>query len=243
MRYKEIKLDGNLPEKCYENKKIMDLIWIIENAILCYEIDNDLLKLTDDKLLKKNENLTDYQYEEHSVARNFMEDRRFPLDTVTIQTFNMEYDTKIEIAVVHSGQYANEITRSLNALALTIGNEIYFKDGEYKPESEKGKQLLAHEFTHISQYKENRITLNTRKEDLEEEAEVAEMKQSADYDPIITVELGGQDFKIRKSEMSELVDMAVKRTIRWFQRMKMILSEAEYDKLLCAYSDWKKAVK
>jgi hypothetical protein len=52
---------------------------------------------------------------------------------------------------VHTNQQADTLNRSLNARAFTVGNDLFFRSGEYKPGSSNGKQLLAHELTHTIQ--------------------------------------------------------------------------------------------
>jgi hypothetical protein len=39
----------------------------------------------------------------------------------------------------------------LNARAFTTGQDIFFRQGEYSPNSSQGKELLAHELTHVVQ--------------------------------------------------------------------------------------------
>ena len=52
---------------------------------------------------------------------------------------------------LHTGSNAVQMNRQLGARAFTHGNDIYFNSGEYLPESQGGKQLLAHELTHVIQ--------------------------------------------------------------------------------------------
>ena len=52
---------------------------------------------------------------------------------------------------IHTGDYAVQLSRDLNAHAFTTGNDIYFNSGNFSPESSSGKQLLAHELTHVVQ--------------------------------------------------------------------------------------------
>ncbi|HEX8116194.1 MAG TPA: DUF4157 domain-containing protein, partial [Pyrinomonadaceae bacterium] len=52
---------------------------------------------------------------------------------------------------VHTNTQAAESARSVNALAYTVGNNVVFGAGQYAPETEKGKELLAHELTHVLQ--------------------------------------------------------------------------------------------
>ncbi len=52
---------------------------------------------------------------------------------------------------VHTGGESNELNRSLNARAFTTGNDVFFADNEYNPDSSGGQELLAHELTHVVQ--------------------------------------------------------------------------------------------
>jgi hypothetical protein len=52
---------------------------------------------------------------------------------------------------VHTGAESNELNSSLQARAFTTGGDIFFRDGEYNPESGDGRELLAHELTHVVQ--------------------------------------------------------------------------------------------
>ena len=54
---------------------------------------------------------------------------------------------------IHSGGYASQLSKELNAQAFTVGNDIYFNAGKFSPESSEGKRLLAHELTHTIQQK------------------------------------------------------------------------------------------
>lgn len=52
---------------------------------------------------------------------------------------------------VHTGGDAVQMSRDIQAKAFTHGNDIYFNEGQYAPESDTGKHLLAHELTHTVQ--------------------------------------------------------------------------------------------
>lgn len=52
---------------------------------------------------------------------------------------------------IHTDSNAIKAARNLNAAAFTTGRDIYFNSGQYNPESQLGKRLLAHELTHIIQ--------------------------------------------------------------------------------------------
>src|SRR5690606_19314471 len=52
---------------------------------------------------------------------------------------------------VHTDAEAVQLSRDLNAKAFTTGSDIYFNTNEYAPQSASGRQLLAHELTHVVQ--------------------------------------------------------------------------------------------
>jgi hypothetical protein len=52
---------------------------------------------------------------------------------------------------VHTDQRAAELSRAVSARAFTIGRDVFFGNGSYQPETDPGKQLLAHELAHTVQ--------------------------------------------------------------------------------------------
>jgi hypothetical protein len=52
---------------------------------------------------------------------------------------------------VHADSEADAISQDLSARAFTTGSDIYFRQGEYRPSSSGGQELLAHELTHVVQ--------------------------------------------------------------------------------------------
>lgn len=52
---------------------------------------------------------------------------------------------------VHTNSQANALNHALRSRAFTTGKDIFFKQGEYSPECSGGRELLAHELTHVVQ--------------------------------------------------------------------------------------------
>jgi len=52
---------------------------------------------------------------------------------------------------VHTSREGHELSQQLNAKAFTTGRDIFFREGEYSPQSSNGQELLAHELTHVVQ--------------------------------------------------------------------------------------------
>jgi hypothetical protein len=52
---------------------------------------------------------------------------------------------------VHVDTQADSLNRSLSARAFTTGKDIFFRQGAYEPGSSTGRELIAHELTHVVQ--------------------------------------------------------------------------------------------
>jgi hypothetical protein len=58
---------------------------------------------------------------------------------------------------VHTDAGADGLNKSLSAKAFTTGSDIYFRQGEYNPGSSSGRELLAHELTHVVQQNPDKV--------------------------------------------------------------------------------------
>jgi hypothetical protein len=52
---------------------------------------------------------------------------------------------------VHHDDHAAALSRAVSARAFTVGSDIFFGAGEYRPDSTAGRELLAHELAHVVQ--------------------------------------------------------------------------------------------
>ena len=52
---------------------------------------------------------------------------------------------------VHADRPAAEAARALDAEAFTVGRDVAFADGRYRPSTRDGRGLLAHELAHVVQ--------------------------------------------------------------------------------------------
>ncbi len=50
---------------------------------------------------------------------------------------------------VHTDSQSDSLNKQLGAKAFTTGKDVFFSEGAYQPNSDSGKQLLAHELTHV----------------------------------------------------------------------------------------------
>jgi hypothetical protein len=65
--------------------------------------------------------------------------------------FGDRLGTDLSSVRVHTDSEANTISRSLQAKAFTLGQDVYFSSGAFSPDSHAGKRLLAHELSHVAQ--------------------------------------------------------------------------------------------
>lgn len=63
----------------------------------------------------------------------------------------LEHLVGIDLGAVrlHLGGEANWLTDLLAADAVTVGADIFFRDGAYQPQTERGLALLGHELGHV----------------------------------------------------------------------------------------------
>lgn len=65
--------------------------------------------------------------------------------------FESAFATDLSGVRIHNGSQHNQLASSLNAKAFTVGTDIFFARGHYKPGTRDGDRLLAHELTHVLQ--------------------------------------------------------------------------------------------
>ena len=92
-------------------------------------------------------------------------------------TLSHSYGAALDNVNVHTGDYADQLAKSVDARAFTVGNDIYFAKGEYNPTSPSGRELLAHETAHVVQNQgapsSGPLTVTTPGDHIEREAESA----------------------------------------------------------------------
>ncbi len=54
---------------------------------------------------------------------------------------------------IHTSPESDRLNQQLNARAFTMGHDIFFRRGQYDPNGSHGRDLIAHELTHVLQQK------------------------------------------------------------------------------------------
>ena len=74
-----------------------------------------------------------------------------PLDRGVRSTMESAFGVDFGSVRVHTGTDADSLNRAVAARAFTTGSDVFFAEGQYAPESRDGRELIAHELTHVVQ--------------------------------------------------------------------------------------------
>ena len=166
-------------------------------------------------------------------------ERQIPFDLLLDWETIFEHD--LRDVKIHTGAYSDELTSNAGAQALTIGNDIYFADGKFSPDTEEGKILLGHELMHVVQKDNNRAMKYVEDIDtLEQEAaQVERMVSGVELHGVSGFRWAGEredDIEIDLSRMSleELSDRNTKKGTRILLKSgeEVFLTESEYEWVL-----------
>ncbi len=74
-----------------------------------------------------------------------------PLAPGVLQYMGDRFNANFSNVRVHSDSMATELSAGIRARAFTHGAHVYFAPGEYCPQTDAGRKVLAHELTHVIQ--------------------------------------------------------------------------------------------
>ncbi len=98
------------------------------------------------------------------------------MDNHTKSFMSERFGSNFNDVNIHTNTNAVQLSRDLNARAFTVGNDIYFNQGQYQPETNEGKFLLAHELTHTIQQGEGNVKMKTETSILKQEKSFVQRK-------------------------------------------------------------------
>lgn len=102
-----------------------------------------------------SEDLLGEQTEVQPIVHDVLRSAGQPIDTATLAFMQRRFGHDFSRVRIHLDREAAKSAKSIHALAYTSGNHIVFNDGQYKPATESGKRLLAHELVHTLQQGNN----------------------------------------------------------------------------------------
>jgi hypothetical protein len=91
------------------------------------------------------------QHTAPSVVGQVLRSPGRPLDDSTRAFMEPRFGHDFGRVRVHTDEHAAESARAVNALAYTVGRDVVFGAGQYRPATAEGRRLLAHELTHVVQ--------------------------------------------------------------------------------------------
>lgn len=90
-----------------------------------------------------------------SVVRHVLSSPGQPLDQATRRLMESRFDHDFSTVRVHHDSLAAESADAVDARAYTVGRDIVFGQDRYRPGTEQGRSLLAHELMHVVQQRVN----------------------------------------------------------------------------------------
>ncbi len=105
----------------------------------------------EEQLQRKEDGNGAKQLEAPSIVSDALESGGSPLDDNSRSFMENRIGYDFSRVKIHTDTVATKSAQSINALAYTSGNSIVFNEGQYSPNTENGKKLLAHELTHVVQ--------------------------------------------------------------------------------------------
>ncbi len=215
---------------------------IVEEVIQIRKWAKDYKRLLWNVSANKNEDsLTKYQRPESIIERHLAMDRSYPVPAQIINDFKDKTGADVEGTKIIHGIGADEYTRMHHALALVVANTIFFRNGAYRPETEEGRKILAHELTHVAQNKDKEAYRNATRVEMEAEAEQAEnieKEAEQESDPLITSNIGHKSYTFKKSVWQRIIRKALSDVESEILRAKSRLNGKEYLELLLKYQKW-----
>lgn len=106
---------------------------------------------------------------------------------------------------IHTDSRADGLSQTLSARAFTTGRDVFFRQGEYSPGTSSGRELLAHELTHVVQQNgdgiRRKMTVSEPGDPHEVEADqMARAVVEREYETMEAIDAGGVATVQRQSE-------------------------------------------
>jgi Domain of unknown function (DUF4157) len=104
-----------------------------------------------------------------------------PLEPALRQDMEQRFGHDFSTVRVHIGAAAAQSASDVNARAYTVGPNVVFGAGQFAPETNEGRRLLAHELTHVVQQSVSSLKLaRAPKDPLTDEIKAAEEELEAE---------------------------------------------------------------
>ena len=115
-------------------------------------------KKEDESVQRKEVNNSTVHNSDMSLVGNVTQSTGKPLYSDTRSFMEQRFGYDFNQVKIHTGADAEQSAKDISARAYTLGNSVVMAKGEYHPDSDSGKRLLAHELTHVIQQAPNKET-------------------------------------------------------------------------------------
>jgi len=152
-----------------------------------------------------------------------------PLDLATRAFMESCFGHNFSQVRVYTGRQAGESAKMLQTYAYTLGNNAVFGQGQYRPETLEGRQLLAHELTHVVQRRSVPMNLNISSHGSSEEG-IAENEAERIANQVVSTQ---NPSRVSVNEDASRVPILYQKKKSWWQRFKEWIGvEPDEEKLL-----------
>ena len=93
------------------------------------------------------------------IAQELLCSQGQPLDAATRAFMEPRFGQDFSRVRLHADAVAEQSARDVNAEAYTIGNDVVFAAGQFAPETQQGRRLIAHELVHVVQQQRSQVTI------------------------------------------------------------------------------------
>jgi hypothetical protein len=111
---------------------------------------------------------------------------------------------------VHTDERAAESARAVSAHAYTVGRHLVFGSGQYSPGSESGRELLAHELTHVAQQGDSAAAAVQASLEISQPGDAAEREAESVAGEVMR----GGSFRLRPADGSRNANPTIARASR-----------------------------
>jgi hypothetical protein len=165
---------------------------------------------------------------EHNI--NNVKSNGRPLDDNVRAPMEQAFNIDFSGVRIHTDSESDMLNKSLNAKAFTTGHDVFFRENEYSPGSDNGRELIAHELTHVVQQSGNSLmrTLSRTRVQRIWNPFKRKPKISAPKDVKNTTSASQIMQAVEAANPRALAAMSQNR--KFLGQMEAVLSQEEYDK-------------
>ena len=99
------------------------------------------------------------------IVHRVLESPGQALDSQTRMTMESGFNLDFSGVRVHNDTLAQQSARDVNALAYAVGDHIVFGAGQFRPNTDSGNKLIAHELAHVAQASGGQLSVLRRQPD------------------------------------------------------------------------------